>query len=179
MRNYRRCLSPAVAGTTILLLVLGSAAAQTPPDDPMARAALIVNESSTIGDLRAIGRAQTAYRAASHGTYAPRLECLSAPRGCIAGYKGASVMEQPERLGSPRNGYVRELHTAKADASGARAYVTTAVPEVPNKPGVRAFCADSTGRVCAVAGGAKAADLVERLEAEPWLRCSAACKDLE
>jgi hypothetical protein len=178
MHHYARRLSPAVAGT-IVFLVLGSAAAQTPMDDALARAALIVNESSTIGDLRAIGRAQTAYRAASHGSYAAKLDCLSAPGGCIAAYKGGSLMEQPERLGTPRNGYVRELHAAKTDKSGARAYVTTAVPEVPNKTGVRAFCADTTGRVCAVAGGAKAADLVEHLDAEPWLRCSAACKDLE
>jgi hypothetical protein len=177
MGHYRSCLSPAVAGA-ILFLVLGSAGAQTPPDGPMARADRIINESSTIGDLRAIGRGQAAYHAASQGRYAPRLECLSAPRGCIAGYKGGSLMEQPERLGSPRNGYVRELHAVNTDGSGARGYVTTAVPEIPNKTGVRAFCADSTGRVCEVAGGAKAADLVERLDAEPWVRCAAVCTDL-
>ena len=177
MRNYRSCFRPALAGT-ILFLVLGSAGAQTPADNAMDRATLIINESSTIGDLRAIGRAQTEYRAANHGRYAPRLDCLSGPRGCIAGYKGGSLMEQPERLASPRNGYVRELHAAKTDASGALGYVTTAVPEAPSKTGVRAFCADSAGRVCEVAGGAKAADLVERLDAEPWVRCSAVCTDL-
>jgi hypothetical protein len=168
MRIYASCL----------LFVLGSAEAQTPPPDPMARATLIINESSTIGDLRAIGRAQTAYRAASHGRFAPKLECLSDARSCIAGYKGGPVMEQPERLASPRDGYVRELHAVKTDASGALGYVMTAVPEAPNTSGVRAFCADSTGQVCEVKAGAKTADLVERLDKEPWVRCSAVCTAL-
>jgi hypothetical protein len=177
MRDSRSSLRPALAAA-ILFVTFGSAGAQTPADTAMDRATLIINESSTIGDLRAIGRAQTDYRAANHGRYAPRLECLSGPRGCIAGYKGGPLMEQPERTGSPRNGYVRALHAAKADASGALGYVTTAVPETPKKTGVRAFCADSTGRVCEVAGGAKAADLVEQLDKEPWVRCAAICTDL-
>jgi uncharacterized membrane protein YhaH (DUF805 family)/type II secretory pathway pseudopilin PulG len=178
----RRGLSPVtvlliIAGGLVAVFAIGIVAAIAIPS--LLRARVSANESATIGDLRAIVSGQTAYRQASGGSYAARLDCLATPAQCLPGYAGATLVADGSVLQSPRNGYLRELHVPEGAAAtgAAEAYAIVAYPAAQNKTGVRAFCADSSGRLCAKAE-ASALDLVEKLEGEPWVRCAASCADL-
>jgi hypothetical protein len=108
------------------------------------RARIAANEAVNIGDARAVASAQATYASSSGGTYAARLECLVTPASCLPGYSGTPMLDASATT-SPGKGYLRRMLVP----SGAGTFVYVAVPVTPNTTGIRGFCVDQTGMVCA------------------------------
>lgn len=140
----------------VVLYVLGYLAVPSFSHSPIA-----TRERAVIGNMRTMLSSQGAYSSANRGFYGP-VECLVEPPRCLPGYTGPTFLDpgflQPQGPGSRRSGYVYTFHpvpAAGADAprtpSGAPAtltrYAWVAVPEVPGRSGVRAFCADDSGLI--------------------------------
>jgi len=123
------------------------------------RARVSANESVTIGDLRAVVAAEAVYQGANGGLF-DTLECLGAPGRCIPGYTGPSFLD-PGLAVPSKSGYQRTFHPGPAAAEGREgvspssleSYAFVAVPLTPRTTGMRAFCADSSGRICATSDG--------------------------
>jgi type II secretory pathway pseudopilin PulG len=141
-----------------LIPVIGIIAAIAIPS--LLRARVSANEAAAIGDIRTVISAQTSY-ASSNGGYYDLLECLSSPDDCIPGYPaaGPTFLDAELASASVRVGYRRTFHPGAEEVLTEEqsailsptslvsfAYVT--VPENPGVTGVRAFCGDSTGRIC-------------------------------
>jgi uncharacterized membrane protein YhaH (DUF805 family) len=144
------------------------------------RARVSANEAGAIGNVRTVVSAQAAYQSVNGGFYDGRWECLSRPQGCISGYNGPTFLDG-EMFERPRYGYVHELHggarAAGLSPSSTETFAVLAYPVEPGKTGVRAFCGDASGRVCAVSGGARE----QLLEAAPGqaVRCAEECRGLQ
>lgn len=127
------------------------------------RARVSANEAATIGDVRTVISAQSAYQSANCGSYG-RLECLSNPQGpgCIADYPpGApTFLDSSLSAAAAKSGYRRTFHPGAAAAltqgsgcTGLESFAYTAEPTTRGKTGVRGFCGDASGRVCFTADG--------------------------
>jgi type IV pilus assembly protein PilA len=191
----REALAPAGSGTmpvgllvgvvaaVVLVLVvpiIGIIAAIAIPS--LLRARVAANEASAIGNVRTVISAQAAYQSANQGFYEGRWECLSSAQTCIPGYTGPTFLDGTF-FGAPRAGYVHELHGG-GPAAGAKgtspsstdAFAVIAYPVTPGKTGVRAFCGDSSGRVCAIVNGQK--DELVTGSGESGVRCADSCLEL-
>jgi type II secretory pathway pseudopilin PulG len=168
-----QALSQGSAGSTIAVMVgvvavglvavavVGIVAAIAIPS--LLRARVSANEAAAIGDLRTVVSAQAAYQAANNGFY-DELGCLAAPSGCIPGYPAsAPVFVDQAMLEGQRHGYTFELVTAEPASeevvqhgqlspSSAEGFAYFAVPVQAGQTGIRSFCADATGLVCAMQG---------------------------
>jgi hypothetical protein len=118
-----------------------------------------VNESATIGDMRWLVSAQAAYRDVNGG-YFDTIECLKAPQTCLEGFEGSPFIG--EGFVGQKSGYVRTFIAgappkdlpAKGSKTSMESYVYFAKPIRPGESGVRGFCVDRRGEVCATADGA-------------------------
>jgi len=120
------------------------------------RARVTANEEATIGDIRTVISAQAAYSMENGSAYGD-LRCLAEPKSCRPGYAGATFIDEKLAALGDKAGYKRAFFAGKPTKPGAKAYTSfayTATPVEPGKTGVRSFCGDSTGRVCADATGA-------------------------
>ena len=140
------------------------------------RARVAANEAAAIGDTRTVISAEAAYQDANAG-YFDTIECLGTPGRCIPGFTGSAFL--PDGLAHGEvvtNGYRRRFHPGptaqptppKASPTSLMAFAYTASPAVRGKTGVRAFCGDSTGRICYVMTG-------EEPEVEAGV-CAASCR---
>jgi type II secretory pathway pseudopilin PulG len=146
-----KLVSSAAGGGTAGLGVL---AAITIPS--LLRAQVTANEAATIGDIRTVISAQAAYSMQNGSAYGD-LRCLAEPKSCRPGYAGATFIDEKLAALGDKAGYKRAFFAGKPTKPGAKAYTSfayTATPVEPGKTGVRSFCGDSTGRVCADATGA-------------------------
>ncbi len=121
------------------------------------------NEAAAISDIRAVIDAEFAY-ARVNGDLFDSLECLAAPARCVSSYgpKRAGFI-RPDLATTPeRMGYARTFHggpaahagsTSGASPSSLKSWAYVAVPVSPGWSGQRAFCGDSSGRVCATDDG--------------------------
>ncbi len=146
-----------------LVPVIGIIAAIAVPS--LLRARVSANEAVAIGDARSVISAEMSY-ASSNGGYYDILECLSNPYNCIPDYPTTAPTFLGAELTSAlvKSGYRRTFYPgANADLTAEQSSVLSptslvtfayvAVPENPGVTGVRAFCADSTGRICAIPDG--------------------------
>lgn len=120
------------------------------------------NESAAVGRLRVFVSAQRAYSELNGGYFEAQSECLRVPAQCLPGvaldHPGFAAADHS----SIRDGYRWEVTVGSRPtaASGAHsrtsvtAFAYTAAPVEPMKTGVRAFCADSAGTLCARVGEA-------------------------
>jgi prepilin-type N-terminal cleavage/methylation domain-containing protein len=121
------------------------------------------NESATLGDIRTIISAQTAYRSANAGFYDAALSCLLSPsNGCIPSYPTNAPTFLDSALASlnPKTGYHRVFSTSgmivpppTASLTSTNLYRYDATPVNVGVTGVRGFAGDNTGRVCATPDG--------------------------
>ena len=169
-----------VAVLLVLPMMIGIVAAIAIPS--LLRARVSANEASAIGNVRTVVSAQAAYQSANQGLYEGQWECLSGVQTCIPDYTGPTFLDATLFAG-PRSGYVHELHggapaaAAKGTSpSSTDAFAVIAYPVTPGKTGVRAFCGDSSGRVCAIANGTK--DELVTGSGQSGVRCADACHDL-
>ena len=122
-----------------------------------------VNEPAVVGDMRTLIAAEAAYQTVNDGHYGEP-SCLKAPWDCIPTY-GRNLPEfltglvEGEKLG-----YRRRFHAGAKIAvatpgarAGLSAWALTAVPIQPGNSGVRAFCADASGRICSTPDGSEPA----------------------
>ena len=172
-----------IAAVVLVLVVpiIGIIAAIAIPS--LLRARVSANEAAAIGNVRTVISAQAAYQSANQGFYEGQWECLAGAQTCIPDYTGPTFLDAALFAG-PRSGYVHELH-AGAPAAAAKgmspsstdAFAVIAYPVTPGKTGIRAFCGDSSGRVCAITNGTRG----QLLAASPGgsgMRCADACLEL-
>ncbi len=125
--------------------------------------AMAANEAAVLEDLRKVIAGQTAYRAANHGFYDGRLECLAYPASCIPSYPPNAPTFLDRRLAGLRNdsgyrvsftaGSSPEVIPFVSSVSSVTTYRYDAWPRMVGHDGVRAFAADATGRICFTPGG--------------------------
>jgi len=116
------------------------------------------HEAAAISDIRAMMSAELAFVSASRAYGTPR--CLVRPSDCIEAYPAsAPAFAQPELVELVRLGYLRSFHGSPLGASdmpleeALDGYVVVAVPLEPGVSGVRSFCGDQSGRICAYPDG--------------------------
>jgi uncharacterized membrane protein YhaH (DUF805 family) len=170
-----------VALVLVLPMMIGIVAAIAIPS--LLRARVAANEASAIGNLRTVVSAQAAYQTVNQGFYESRGECLSGPQTCIPDYAGPTFLDAALFAG-PKSGYIHELHggapaaaTKGTSPSSTDAFVVIAYPVQTGKTGVRAFCADATGRICAIANGSRD-ELLAGSSGQSGVRCADACLEL-
>jgi uncharacterized membrane protein YhaH (DUF805 family) len=171
----------AVALVLVLPMMIGIIAAIAIPS--LLRARVAANEASAIGNLRTVVSAQAAYQTVNQGFYESRGECLSGPQTCIPDYAGPTFLDAALFAG-PKSGYIHELHggapaaaTKGASPSSTDAFAVIAYPVATGKTGVRAFCADASGRICAIANGSRD-ELLAGSPGQSGVRCADACLEL-
>jgi hypothetical protein len=155
---------PAVLGAfaNALALVLWVVA---PP--PWIKPRIAANEAMTIGDLRTLVSAQSAFGVMNGGLAAEPV-CLRQPRasGCLTGSPPPDerAYADDSLLAAQKAGYARTFHAgqrpteaqsgaARAAARSLRTWAMTAVPQEAGATGVRGFCADSRGILCSTREG--------------------------
>src|SRR5918995_137651 len=164
---YDASLRMAAAAIGVGLSTLQS---QTPPPaspspTPEAAAALApeeirARERMALLALSTVLQAQKAY-AAQNGSYFDEFRCLTAPAECVPAFAadGAPFLDPSYPWLQPRLGYARKFHPgpkatadqvarARASPTSLTAFAFTATPLHPGRTGGRAFCGDSSGRMC-------------------------------
>ncbi len=119
------------------------------------------DEGVILNDLRKVISAEAVYESLNGG-FPDRLECLGAPRNCIPGYPkdAPAVLDAALARLVPENGYTRQFHPGPparlvpptSSPSSLASWAYTAVPS-HDRRGRKAFCADSTQRICATLDG--------------------------
>jgi hypothetical protein len=124
------------------------------------RAAGTPDEAGGLGDVRTLMAAERSY-AAANGGYFDDPACLAAPARCLpAGNPPPSFIDAAWSGLGPRLGYEFRFEAGPAvqaapagvSKSSLTAYAVVARPAAA-APGRRAYCGDSSGRVCARADG--------------------------
>jgi hypothetical protein len=117
------------------------------------------NEAGTIGNVRTVISAEAAYQSASGGYY-DLPACLYAPAPCLGASAPATpfLSQESTVFDTPKMGYVLRFHPGRAataagattvSASAIESYAVTAEP-VSTSTGIRTFCGDASGIVCAM-----------------------------
>jgi type IV pilus assembly protein PilA len=144
----------------IVVAIIGIIAAIAIPS--LLRARVAANESATIGDIRTVISAESAYQSANAGFYDGKLGCLYTPAtGCIPSYPAAAPTFLDSQLAAlmSKSGYIRTFSSGAAQAATNRsptstgAFVYEASPITLNQTGVRAFAGESSGVVCYTSDG--------------------------
>lgn len=142
------------------LLVAGAPAADTvTPEELKAR------ERHAILNVRTVLLAGKIY-AASNGSLFGQLSCLKDPASCGKDWPAdaAFPLDPTYEWEGLKLGYVRRFHPgprvddeaarrAGAAAGSLSAFAYTAAPDRPGETGLRAFCGDTSGRLCATGDG--------------------------
>lgn len=120
-------------------------------------------ESGTIGDIRSVVSAQSAYQSANQGYYDGRLECLAAPAACLPEYPedGPHFLDEETASLRTRRRYAREFvpgtpaetFLGGISPSSVSTFAYLAIPVEVADGTRRAFCGDSSGRICFTPNG--------------------------
>jgi type II secretory pathway pseudopilin PulG len=147
----------ASALSVLMIPVIGIIAAIAIPS--LLGAHVSANEAATIGDLRTVISAESAYQS-ENGGFFDTPECLSTPDRCLPHYSPtAPPFLSAGELAPTRHGYVRTFHPGpraprprpgapQSSPSSLTSFAYVAVPVNWSGTGTRAFCADSTGQIC-------------------------------
>ncbi len=144
---------------------------------------LRARERMALLDVRSVLMAARQF-AGWNGGYHGEIRCLTAPEQCQPDLAKdqAPLLDPTHDWLATRLGYVRKFHPGppadeedrirvRAATGSLRGFAFTVAPEKPGVTGLRAFCGDSSGKVCAMADGT-----------EPPVkegRCAAPCKELK
>ena len=157
----------------VMPVVIGIMAAIAIPS--LLRARVSANEASAIGDVRTMISAEVAYSTAN-GNFFDTPECVGTPSLCIPGYTGPSFLDPTLATLATKSGYQRRFVPGPPAGRGAvspsslQSFAYVAVPLSRGQTGVRGFCGDSSGMVCATQDGSEPA--VENGQ------CAASCAPL-
>jgi prepilin-type N-terminal cleavage/methylation domain-containing protein len=135
----------------IVVAIIGIIAAIAIPS--LLRARVSANEAATVGDIRTVISAESAYHGANNGEYGT-LFCLGLPSDatCIPGYSVAAPTFLDQNLASDpltKSGYNRAANYfgPGGQAGDFNAYCYGASPTTINRTGTRSFGGDSSGVV--------------------------------
>jgi hypothetical protein len=141
--------------------------AAPPPARPMSAEVARTLERNVLLVAQTVMAAERMYAAANHGFF-DSLRCLGAPWECIPGFsaEAAPFLDASYDSLEPRLGYARAFHpgpaatpeeirAANASPTSLKAYAFTLTPQ-RTEWGLRSFCADSKGRLCARADSLEA-----------------------
>jgi hypothetical protein len=146
---------------TLAALAVGSAA-QTPEPPPEAASAdeIKSRERMVLLGISTVLMAEKMY-AAANGSYYGEIKCLTRPSDCIPGHdpNAATFLDPTYDWLDTRLGYVRKFYAGptvpedlikrqRAAPASFASFAFTATPAKPGVTGRRAFCADSTGKIC-------------------------------
>ena len=147
----------------IVVAIIGIIAAIAIPS--LLRARVSSNESATIGDIRTLISAQTAYQGINGGYYEGNLTCMSLRGGCVPNSpaNAPSYLDVVIAQEQPKSGYRRffdrglapvdpELGTSLSPSSVV-GYAYLASPLNIGRSGVRGFGGDSSGVLCFTSDG--------------------------
>jgi type II secretory pathway pseudopilin PulG len=140
-----------VVSILVMPVIIGIVAAIAIPS--LLRARIAANEAAAIGDIRSVMSAEAAYAAVSGGAYGTPA-CLAKPKDCVAGYAGASFLDDALARDGLKQGYERRFTGQPASGGRLRAFAYAAAPATVAQTGNRSFCGDSSGRVCFLRDGA-------------------------
>jgi hypothetical protein len=141
--------------------------APTPPPaaSPLGADEIRARERMALIAVSTILQAEKAY-AAVNGSFFDEIRCLSAPAECIPSYPAdeAPFLDPGYPWLETRLGYARKFHPGpkapaeqvargRASPTSLTAFAFTVTPLVPGRTGGRAFCGDSSGRMCVRADG--------------------------
>jgi type IV pilus assembly protein PilA len=123
------------------------------------RARISANESASLGDIRTVHSAQTAYQGVNGGYYEGAFTCMSQKGGCIPGappITSPTYLDKVLSVLAPKGGYTRSREngpppvplTADVSATSITSFVYTATPLAQGMTGVRGFAIDASGRIC-------------------------------
>ena len=141
----------------IVVAIIGIIAAIAIPS--LLRARVSANESATIGDIRTVISAQSAYQSSNGGWYDSALTCLTAPAtGCIPSYPTAAptFLDSQLTAQNAKSGYSRSFDgtapappiTTTISKTSVGTWVYHATPTTQNQTGVRGFAGEAGGRIC-------------------------------
>jgi prepilin-type N-terminal cleavage/methylation domain-containing protein len=127
------------------------------------RARVSSNESATIGDIRTIHSAQTAYNGVNGGFYDSDFTCMSRPGGCIPGAlpTNPTFLDKVLATLQPKSGYARAAPefgvappiTPDISPTSVTGFVYVVSPLNQGMTGVRGFGIDGSGRICFTSDG--------------------------
>jgi hypothetical protein len=165
------------------VLTTASFAAQDPETETVDAEALRGRDRSALLDVRTVVMAGRAY-AAANGSLFGTLSCYTHPETCLPDFPkdAAPFLDASHDWLAVRLGYARTFHSgppaseeeiqrAKAAPGSLKSFAFTVAPVKPGETGLRAFCGDSTGRIC-----------VSRDGSEPRVkdgRCAQPCPELK
>jgi hypothetical protein len=166
VRRSQFAVSAVVASVTLCVLFASRTCTRSPnasrPYNPYIAAPYVA-----MRDLRAIGAAEQAYKAANGGWY-DKPECLVRPQDCIPGYKGPSFLDRDFLLAESEY-YRREFHpgpvtaaaviaASHASPSSLETFAVVAMPiDIPVDLRRKYFgiCIDGLGYVCVTLHGGR------------------------
>ena len=158
-------LAAAALGVALSTLQVQTPAPATPtpspsPEAPLPEEEVRARERMALLSISTVLQAQKAY-AAENGALFDEFRCLTAPRDCRPALPAdaAPFLDPTYEWLEPKLGYARKFHPgpkataeqvtrARASATSLTAFAFTATPIQAGRTGGRAFCGDSTGRVC-------------------------------
>jgi hypothetical protein len=145
--------------------------------------ALRGRDRTALLDVRTVMLAEKFFAARNGGLFGP-FECLTRPETCLPDFPAeeAPFLDPTHDWLATRLGYARTFHPgpkagaddvrkARAVAASLKGFAFTAVPVKAGESGLRAFCGDSTGKICVTDDGSP-----------PGLRdgrCAPPCKELK
>jgi hypothetical protein len=144
------------------LVALLAVAEEPKPDAETLR----IRERAALLDVRTVLMAAREFASGNGGLFG-EIHCLTTPESCRPDYPKdkAPLLDPTHDWLATRLGYVRKFHPgpaadeearlrASAAAGSLKSFAFTVAPKAPGQTGGRAFCGDSTWKVCAVASGA-------------------------
>jgi hypothetical protein len=154
-----------VVSGILTAFVLAQAPDVPPAEDALDAEQMRRRESMVVATVSTVVFAEKQY-AEANGSFFDEIACLTDPVKCIPGLEAnaAPFLDPTYAWLEPRLGYIRAFHPgpkadpaaiarAKASPSSLRAFAFTATPVKPGVSGGRAFCADSSGRMCMTKNG--------------------------
>ena len=162
VQGSRAAVVAVIAIAAVFAVIIGGSIVAAVAVPGLLRARISANEITATSRLRAMYAAQVAY-ASQNGGYYDSPRCLVAPADCLPGFSGDGFLE-PRMMeltasgyrfsfvaGVPATSVVESSLAAPRSPTSLVTYAFIAEPEVFGTTGMRAFCGDSTGQVCAVA----------------------------
>lgn len=155
------------AFTGVLLAALQAPAGVPPAEEALSPDQMRHREMTVMATVSTVVFAEKQY-AGANGSFFDEIACLTEPVKCIPGFdpNAAPFLDPTYAWLEPRLGYDRAFHPgpkadpaavarAKASPTSLRAYAFTVTPVKAGVTGGRAFCADSTGRMCMTKDGSR------------------------
>jgi prepilin-type N-terminal cleavage/methylation domain-containing protein len=140
----------------IVVAIIGIIAAIAIPS--LLRARVSANEAATVGDIRTVISAESAYHGANDGQYGI-ISCLATPSNlnCIPGYSTTAPTFLDANLGTVpliKAGFTRDANYfgSGTQAGDVGTYCYQASPMTLNRTGTRSFGGDSSGVLAGTTG---------------------------